>query len=85
MLAHAAVHPDLLTRWSDNVRIFEACVETGLLSAPAAQQLRAAYLAIRDLAHRCTLSGLTRIVEGGELVAERQWVSALWQRLLGAA
>ncbi len=84
VLAHAAVHPDLLTRWSDNVRIFEACVETGLLSAPAAQQLRAAYLAIRDLAHRCTLSGRSRIVTDSELVAERAAVVSVWQQLLGA-
>ena len=82
VLAHAEAHPAELTRWSDNVRIFDECVLCGLLSQEEAKQLKQAYLAIRDMAHRCTLSGQSRIVEGNELVAERGWVSALWQRLL---
>lgn len=85
VLAHAGANPERLTRWSDNVRIFDECVLCDLLSLEEAERLKKSYLAIRDRAHRCTLSGLTRIVEGSELVAERQWVSALWQRLLGAA
>lgn len=32
VLAYAAQNPALLTRWSDNVRIFESCVEAGLLT-----------------------------------------------------
>jgi len=85
VLAHAEAHPERLTRWSDNVRIFDECVLCDLLSLQEAERLKAAYLAIRDRAHRCTLSGLSRIVDGGELVTEREWVSALWQRLLVAA
>ena len=85
VLAHAGANPERLTRWSDNVRIFDECVLCDLLSLEEAERLKKSYLAIRDRAHRCTLSGLTRIVEGSELVAERQWVSSLWQRLLGAA
>lgn len=85
VLAHAEAHPERLTRWSDNVRIFDECVLCELLSLQEAERLKAAYLAIRDRAHRCTLSGLSRIVDGGELVTERQWVSALWQRLLAGA
>ena len=82
VLAHAEAHPAELTRWSDNVRIFDECVLCSLLSQEEAKQLKQAYLAIRDMAHRCTLSGQSRIVDGNELVAERGWVSALWQRLL---
>ncbi len=85
VLAYAEAHPERLTRWSDNVRIFDECVLCDLLSLQEAERLKAAYLAIRDRAHRCTLSGLSRIVDGGELVTEREWVSALWQRLLVAA
>lgn len=82
VLAHAQSEPQVMTRWSDNVRIFDACVAVGLLDEAQARQLKAAYLAIRDLAHRCTLSGRSRIVADSELVAERSWVAALWQQLL---
>ena len=83
VLAHAEAHPQALTRWSDNVRIFDTCAEQGLLSEEEAARLKQAYLAIRDVAHRCTLSGLSRIVAAGDLLPERAWVSALWQKLLG--
>ena len=82
VLAYAEAHPDTMTRWSDNVRIFDTCAEEGLLTDEESARLKKAYLAIRDMAHRCTLSGQSRIVEGGELLAERQWVTALWQKLL---
>jgi glutamate-ammonia-ligase adenylyltransferase len=82
VLAHAEAHPDTMTRWSDNVRIFDTCAEEGLLTNEESAQLKKAYLAIRDMAHRCTLSGQSRIVEGSELLAERAWVTALWQKLL---
>ncbi|MFC3914738.1 bifunctional [glutamate--ammonia ligase]-adenylyl-L-tyrosine phosphorylase/[glutamate--ammonia-ligase] adenylyltransferase [Pseudaeromonas sharmana] len=84
VLAHAHAEPQNMTRWSDNVRIFEACVDCALLTAEQARQLKAAYLAIRDLAHRCTLSGRSRIVADCELQTERGWVAALWQQLLGS-
>ena len=83
VLAHAEAHPEALTRWSDNVRIFDTCAEQGLLSEEEAAHLKQAYLAIRDVAHRCTLSGLSRIGAGSDLLPERAWVSALWQKLLG--
>jgi glutamate-ammonia-ligase adenylyltransferase len=82
VLAYAEAHPDTMTRWSDNVRIFDTCAEEGLLTDEESARLKKAYLAIRDMAHRCTLSGQSRIVEGGELLAERLWVTALWQKLL---
>jgi [glutamine synthetase] adenylyltransferase / [glutamine synthetase]-adenylyl-L-tyrosine phosphorylase len=85
VLAHAEAHPRTLTQWSDNVRIFETCAEVGLLNDEEATHLKKAYLAIRDMAHRCTLSGHSRIVGAGELLTERAWVSELWDKLLGHA
>ena len=76
VLAHAADHPDSLTRWSDNVRIFDECVLAGLLEPAAAEGLKSAYLAIRDLSHRCTLSGESRLVAADQLLEERARVSA---------
>ncbi len=83
VLAHAEAHPVELTHWSDNVRIFDTCAEQQLLSDEEAAHLKRAYLAIRDVAHRCTLSGRSRIVSADELLPERGWVTALWQKLLG--
>nr|MBP8064977.1 hypothetical protein [Aeromonadaceae bacterium] len=83
VLAHAEAHPVELTRWSDNVRIFDTCAEQQLLSDDEAAHLKRAYLAIRDVAHRCTLSGRSRIIAADELLQERGWVTALWQKLLG--
>ncbi len=82
VLAYAAQYPALLTRWSDNVRIFESCVEAGLITEAESITLKKAYLAIRDRAHRCTLSGVTRIIDGQELQAERAAVVALWHKLI---
>ncbi len=84
VLAYAQQQPALLTRWSDNVRIFESCVAAGLLTDEESITLKKAYLAIRDRAHRCTLSGITRIIDGQELQAERAAVVALWHKLIDA-
>ena len=83
VLAHAEAHPVELTRWSDNVRIFDTCAEQQLLSDDEVAHLKRSYLAIRDVAHRCTLSGRSRIIAADELLQERGWVTALWQKLLG--
>lgn len=80
VLAHANRYPEILTRWSDNVRIFEACVEAGLLTERESQDLKQAYIAIRDRAHRCSLLNESRIVPGTELLPEREAVMAAWDR-----
>lgn len=40
VLAHAEAHPVELTRWSDNVRIFDTCAEQQLLSDEEAAHLK---------------------------------------------
>lgn len=82
VLAYAHQYPQALTHWSDNVRIFDACAEVGLIAIAAAEQLKSAYVAIRDRAHRCTLSGQSRIIPDNELMSERQFVQAMWQQLV---
>ena len=66
------------------MRIFESCVAASLLTDEESITLKKAYLAIRDRAHRCTLSGITRIIDGQELLAERAAVIALWHKLIDA-
>ncbi|MHA7002845.1 bifunctional [glutamate--ammonia ligase]-adenylyl-L-tyrosine phosphorylase/[glutamate--ammonia-ligase] adenylyltransferase [Aeromonas schubertii] len=82
VLAHAAEYPEALTRWSDNVRIFDECVMTGVLTLEEAEGLKQAYLEIRDLGHRLNLSEISRRVSDDRLTAERHHVLTLWQRLL---
>lgn len=83
VLAHASGEPDALTRWSDNVRIFDECVLTGVLTLEQAEGLKHAYLEIRNLGHRLNLSEISRKVRDDQLLPERGLVLAVWQQLLG--
>ncbi|USV57084.1 bifunctional [glutamate--ammonia ligase]-adenylyl-L-tyrosine phosphorylase/[glutamate--ammonia-ligase] adenylyltransferase [Aeromonas encheleia] len=83
VLAHANGEPDALTRWSDNVRIFDECVLAGVLSLEQAEGLKQAYLEIRNLGHRLNLSEISRKVGDDQLLTERGHVLAVWQQLLG--
>ncbi|MNF56340.1 Glutamate-ammonia-ligase adenylyltransferase [compost metagenome] len=83
VLAHANGEPDALTRWSDNVRIFDECVLAGVLSLEQAEGLKQAYLEIRNLGHRLNLSEISRKVGDDQLLPERGHVLAVWQQLLG--
>ncbi|MGL5596517.1 MAG: bifunctional [glutamate--ammonia ligase]-adenylyl-L-tyrosine phosphorylase/[glutamate--ammonia-ligase] adenylyltransferase, partial [Aeromonas sp.] len=83
VLAHAYREPDALTRWSDNVRIFDECVLVGVLTLTQATSLKQAYLKIRNLGHRLTLSEISRKVSRDQLQQERGHVLAIWQQLLG--
>ncbi|MBV7598450.1 bifunctional [glutamate--ammonia ligase]-adenylyl-L-tyrosine phosphorylase/[glutamate--ammonia-ligase] adenylyltransferase [Aeromonas sp. sia0103] len=83
VLAHANGEPDALTRWSDNVRIFDECVLAGVLSLEQAEGLKQAYLEIRNLGHRLNLSEISRKVDDDQLLTERGHVLAVWQQLLG--
>ena len=83
VLAHAGGEPDALTRWSDNVRIFDECVLTGVLTLEQAEGLKHAYLEIRNLGHRLNLSEISRKVGDDQLLPERGLVEGVWQQLLG--
>ena len=71
-----------LARWSDNIRIFETCVEQGLLTAEQGQLLSESYCHIRDAAHRLTLNQQTRIVSAERYADDRAEVIALWNSLV---
>lgn len=82
VLAFANAEPDALTRWSDNVRIFDECVLAGVLEQNQAQGLKKAYLEIRNLGHRLNLSEISRKVSADQLKNERSLVCQVWQQLL---
>ena len=81
VLAYAHQHPELLTQWSDNLRIFNACRIAGLLTEKQVTQLSDAYCHIRDAAHRLTLGKEARITVVDRFVEEREWVVTIWEQL----
>lgn len=81
VLAYAKSYPEILTKWSDNVRIFDSCVECGLLSSVDASMLKHSYIEIRNLAHRCSLRGVSRIVSDDQLIEERNNVVNFWEQI----
>lgn len=82
VLAFGHQYPQALTRWSDNIRILEATVAVGLLEEQEAEQLKTAYCAIRNRGHRLSLLDELGRVPDAELVDEREWVVASWQKWL---
>ena len=81
VLAHAHQYPELLTKWSDNLRIFEACQQAELLTSEQTKQLIDAYCHIRDAGHRLSLGKSSRIVSVDQFVEEREAVMTIWETL----
>ena len=83
VLRYAAEQPEL-TRWSDNVRIFELMAKYHKMPADEAQALTQAYVTLRDALHHRALQELPGHVEPDAFAAERQTVVASWQRWLNS-
>ena len=83
VLGYAAEQP-ALTRWSDNVRIFELMAQYDLMPEAEAQALTKAYVTLRDALHHRALQSLPGHVEPETYSAERQTVVQSWQRWLVA-
>ncbi len=72
-----------LTRWSDNVRIFESLMNEGVMSAEQSQQLTHAYTTIRDEVHHRNLLNLSADVDESKFSQQRQDVVNAWQHWFG--
>ena len=81
VLANAHQFPDLLTEWSDNLRIFAACQQAGLLTEQQTRELIGAYCHIRDAGHRLSLGKKKRITKSARFVEEQKAVEAIWEQL----
>ncbi len=82
VLAHSAQSPSLLAA-TDNVRQLAALAEVGAMTTADADQLRSAYLHLRELTHRRALQGQKALIEMDEATAaHRDRVRSLWQRLM---
>lgn len=78
-LAHA--YPDV-TRWSDNVRLIDTMVAGGLIASSWGENLKDAYLKIRNLSHQKALQGTPNLMLQNELEKERKQVQAIWNEVL---
>ncbi|HEH9770546.1 TPA: bifunctional [glutamate--ammonia ligase]-adenylyl-L-tyrosine phosphorylase/[glutamate--ammonia-ligase] adenylyltransferase [Pasteurella multocida] len=80
VLAHAPQNP-ALTRWSDNVRIFEIMAESAVISQEICDQLKQCYVDLRNRIHHLNLLGEPSIVPQTEFQTERQFIQTIWHRL----
>jgi glutamate-ammonia-ligase adenylyltransferase len=84
VLAYSHDYPSL-TKWSDNVRIFEEVASLGIWQAQVCQDLTDAYLRIRAASHQLALAEQSLLVDEGLWHETRTLVQDQWQRLMGVA
>ncbi len=72
-----------LTRWSDNVRIFESMIAQGVMDEGQAMAITHAYTAMRNQIHHRNLLNLDADVAADKFAAERELVIQLWDEWLG--
>ncbi|ENP0871581.1 bifunctional [glutamate--ammonia ligase]-adenylyl-L-tyrosine phosphorylase/[glutamate--ammonia-ligase] adenylyltransferase [Vibrio parahaemolyticus] len=69
-----------LTRWCDNVRIYETLIAQGVMEEDQAMQLIRAYTTMRNEIHHRNLLNLDADVVEDKFVAEREWVKQAWNQ-----
>lgn len=82
LMLHYCPQMAALTRWSDNVRIFESLAKHEVISVDQAQQLVDAYCSMRNEIHRLNLVGLDADVEDICFANERSVVNKAWHQWL---
>lgn len=81
VLRHAEQHAEM-TRWTDNVRIFETAEKLALLTPADAKILHDAYLAYREHTHRAGLQNEKGVVPADEFADFRRAVRRLWHAVV---
>lgn len=82
ILAFAHDKPNL-TKWSDNVRIFESLAQNNVWSDQRCQQLTESYLKIRGMTHQLALSGKKLLVKESDWHDMRELVISHWDEVIG--
>ncbi|WP_350560393.1 bifunctional [glutamate--ammonia ligase]-adenylyl-L-tyrosine phosphorylase/[glutamate--ammonia-ligase] adenylyltransferase [Psychrobacter sp. CAL346-MNA-CIBAN-0220] len=82
VLAYSHEYPSL-TKWSDNVRIFEEVALLGIWEAQVCQDLTDAYLRIRAATHQLALAEQSLLVDEALWQETRMLVQDQWQCLMG--
>lgn len=73
---------NVLTRWSDNVRIFELMAQYSFMPEDEANALTQAYVTMRNELHHLALQSLPSRVEMTQFTQQREQVLASWQKWL---
>jgi glutamate-ammonia-ligase adenylyltransferase len=77
VLDRAPQFPELI-EFPDNIRQLEALGRAGLVPADRCRRLIEIYIRIRERLHELALDDRGRVVDAGELDAERAWVTEVW-------
>ncbi|OIQ23375.1 bifunctional [glutamate--ammonia ligase]-adenylyl-L-tyrosine phosphorylase/[glutamate--ammonia-ligase] adenylyltransferase [uncultured Vibrio sp.] len=81
VLNHSHEKPKL-SRWSDNIRLFESMIAQGVMEESQAMGLIHSYTAMRDQIHHRNLLNLDADVAEDKFVNERALVTAAWKQWL---
>ncbi|MGB0466466.1 MAG: bifunctional [glutamate--ammonia ligase]-adenylyl-L-tyrosine phosphorylase/[glutamate--ammonia-ligase] adenylyltransferase [Pontibacterium sp.] len=81
VLAYAHQYPALV-EFTDNVRIFEAVEQAGLLSPEEVALLTEAYKTYRSVGHRLTLGGQSNEIADDQLRDCRTAVARIWDQMM---
>jgi glutamate-ammonia-ligase adenylyltransferase len=81
VLRWASEHPELAD-WTDNIRLLETLGRLDLLPGQAAEDMTAAYKALRKTYHRSALQEQPKTVGDEALRPERERVQSLWHLLM---
>lgn len=79
VLSFSHEHPSL-TRWSDNVRIFESLASQGVIEESEALALNSAYTTLRDEIHHRNLLNQDADVDESRFIEERTCVKEQWDK-----
>jgi glutamate-ammonia-ligase adenylyltransferase len=79
----AAYRSGQILQWTDNVRLLQSLLETGVIGQATAHRLRRAYLVYRAIVHRLDLMEKPARLTDDRLADIRTWVRKLWTRVLG--
>ena len=82
VLAHAH-HNDALLQWTDNVRLIQTLMETGIMDEIDAHILKHAYLIYRAVSHKRALQEQPARVEIDRFGLLRRRVREIWDQYLG--
>lgn len=83
VLLESQRHPSLV-RWTDNVRLLQTLIQTGILDEERAFMLREAYLIFRAKAHQLSLREQPARVPEARFAALRDRVRRVWQEIMEA-
>ncbi len=81
VLSKSHEHAALL-QWTDNVRLLQTLIETGILADYQAHFLKEAYLTYRAVVHRLSLQERPAVVSEDRFRSLREKVAAIWKHYM---